>query len=181
MKKYILILILSITYISGFSQSYFTAGGARIGTDWGITIQQKVLKNTTIEGIFQSSLFREEMMLNLIAEQHFPLITKRLNFYFGLGWHQGFVTSANPTYNSPYGITLIGGAEVTLARFVLSYDFKPAFNLYGGENSWYSQSGLSLRYVIIKQNTFKKHKRIRQRNKKREVRKEKPHKFFNGK
>lgn len=168
MKKYILILILSITYISGFSQSYFTAGGARIGTDWGITIQQKVLKNTTIEGIFQSSLFREEMMLNLIAEQHFPLITKRLNFYFGLGWHQGFVTSANPTYNSPYGITLIGGAEVTLARFVLSYDFKPAFNLYGGEN-------------LIKQNTFKKHKRIRQRNKKREVRKEKPHKFFNRK
>jgi hypothetical protein len=179
MKKIIVILAFVFISLSSFSQSYFTAFGARFGTDWGITVQQKVLKHTTIEGIFQSSLFREETMVSVLAEQHFPLVTKRVNFYLGAGWHQGFVTSTPQLYPSPQGITAIAGAEITLARFAVSYDFKPAFNLYGGENSWYTQSGLSVRYVIIQQNAIEKMKKKRQREKRRDERIERRQEFFN--
>jgi len=161
--------------ISGFSfysQSYFTAGGARFGTDWGISIQQKVFKHTTVEGIFQSSLFREELMLSVMPEYHFPVLSKRLNVYLGAGYHQGFNTSSDPVYPSPYGITVVAGAEITLARFVVSYDYKPAFNLYGGEHSWYNQSALSVRYVFVKQNALKKFQRKREKMKKKKKRAE---------
>ncbi|MCF6366777.1 MAG: hypothetical protein L3J35_11305 [Bacteroidales bacterium] len=166
MKKYILILWFSVVTISVFSQSYFTAGGARFGTDWGISVQQRILKHTTFEGIFQSSLFREELMLTGILEHHFPLITRRLNIYTGAGFHKGFVTDVNSDYSSPYGLSLITGVEFTIARFVFSYDFKPAFNFSGGENYWYGQTAVSVRYVIIKQNAFKKMKRKKERRKK---------------
>jgi len=166
MKKTGVLIIIFLMSIQLFSQSYFTAGGARFGTDWGMTVQQRLLKHTTFEGIFQSSLFREELMLTGIFEHHFPLVTKRLNIYTGAGFHKGFITDNNIEYQSPYGLTLVTGAEFTIAKFVFSYDFKPAFNFAGGENPWYSQTAISVRYVFVKQNAFKKIKRKKERRKK---------------
>ncbi|MEN8119390.1 MAG: hypothetical protein ABFS35_03545 [Bacteroidota bacterium] len=165
-----------LIFTSSFSQSYFTAGGVRLGTDWGISFQQKIYKHLTAEVIFQSSFFREELMLTIIPEYHFPLVTKRLNLYLGAGFHKGFITSSDPVYQPPHGITTLAGAEITLAGFTVSYDFKPAFNLSGGENPWYSQTALSVRYVIIKQNAFKKMKRKRTRKKKKKERAKAHHK-----
>jgi len=181
MKKTIfLIFSVGFSFFS-FSQSYFTAGGARLGTDWGLTFQQRLLKHTTAEGIFQSSLVREELMITGLVEHHFPLITKRLNLYLGAGFHKGFVTDNPASYQSPYGMTVIAGAEFTIARFVISYDYKPAFNFSGGENSWYSQTGVSVRYVFIKQNVFKKIKRRKERERKRRERIKKRQELFHKK
>jgi len=181
MKK-IFFLIFSVGIpLFSFSQSYFTAGGARLGTDWGLTFQQKILKHTTAEGIFQSSLVREELMITGLVEHHFPLITKRLNLYLGAGFHKGFVTDNTAVYQSPYGMSVIAGAEFTIARFVISYDYKPAFNFSGGENTWYSQTGVSVRYVFIKQNVFKKIKRRKERERKRRERKMKREELFHKK
>ena len=173
MKKATSLIFLIVLSVNTFSQSYFTAGGARFGTDWGMTVQQKILKHTTVEGIFQSSLFREELMLTGLLEHHFPLITKRLNVYTGAGFHKGFVTDDNLDYESPFGLSLIAGAEFTFARFVFSYDFKPAFHFSGGENPWYSQTAVSVRYVFIKQNVFKKMKRKKERHQKQRDRQKK--------
>jgi len=178
MKKFFLIIILSFICSISFSQSYFTAGGARLGTDWGLTFQQHLLKHTTAEGIFQSSLVREELMLTALGEHHFPLITKRLNVYLGAGFHKGFVTDNTAVYDSPYGMTVIAGAEFTIARFVISYDYKPAFNFSGGENSWYSQTGVSVRYVFIKQNFIKKIKRRKMHERRRRERIKKRQELF---
>ena len=170
MKILCLNLFFLFISLSSFSQSYFTAVGVRLGTDWGMSFQQKIYKHLTAEAIFQSSFFREELMLTIIPEYHFPLVSKRLNLYLGAGFHKGFITSSDPVYNPPRGITTLAGAEITLAGFTISYDFKPAFNLSGGENSWYSQTALSIRYVIIRQKAFKKMKRKRARKKKRKER-----------
>jgi len=168
--KKLVIICFMFFFQNSVAQSYFTAGGARLGTDWGLTFQQRLLKHTTGEFIFQSSLVREELMLTALGEHHFPLITKRLNVYLGAGIHKGFVTDNTAVYDSPYGMTVIAGAEFTIARFVISYDYKPAFNFSGGENSWYSQTGVSIRYVFIKQNVFKKIKRRKERERKRRER-----------
>lgn len=181
MKQFLINLILLHIALTTFSQSYFTAGGARLGTDWGLTFQQRILKHNTAEAIFQSSLVREELMLTGLFEHHFPLITKRLNIYLGAGFHKGFVTDNTASYQSSYGMSVIAGAEFTIARFVISYDYKPAFNFRGGENSWYSQTGVSVRYVFIKQNVFKKIKRRKERERKRRERIKKRQELFNKK
>ena len=53
-------------------------------------------------------------------------------------------------YVAPLGISGVIGAEITLGRFNISYDFKPAVNLRGGEKTFYSQTGVSVRYVAFK-------------------------------
>ncbi len=181
MKKFFLHTLILFFSTALFSQSYFTAGGARLGTEWGISLQQKLAKRTTVEAIFQSSFMREELLLTVLPEQHFPIITKRLNFYFGSGFHKGFVTDNSAVYDAPYGLTLIAGAEFTIARFVISYDYKPAFNFKGGENKWYSQTGVSIRYVFIKQNAFKKMKRRHKRRKRQSERKKRRKELFHKK
>lgn len=124
----------------------------RLGTDWGLTLQQRVAKKTTVELIYQGSLQREELMLSALLEQHYPIITRRLNIYFGGGLHKGWLdTGFNDEPNlNPFGVSLIGGIEFNIGRINLSYDLKPAFNISGGEEKFYKQTGVSLRYVLVK-------------------------------
>ncbi len=172
------ILVIALLF-SGFvsAQSYNTAFGMRLGTDWGLTVKQRVSKLTTLEAIVQSSLQREEAMVTLLAEQHFPMITRRLNVYAGAGLHKGWIDGGDDEtgaeYDDPFGLSLIGGAEMSLGRFNISYDFKPAINLTGGEKTFYTQTAVSLRYVIVKRPWLKgdpKKKRKRQRERERRKR-----------
>jgi hypothetical protein len=152
-----------------------TAGGLRLGTDWGLTLQQRLADHWTAEGILQSSLQREEVMVTGLLERHYPVIFKGLTLYFGAGIHKGWLNETadnelNPEeYTDPFGVSFIGGAELTLGRINISYDFKPAFNLSGGENKFYTQSGVSVRYVLLKNKVYKdltKKKRKKERQEK---------------
>ena len=64
----LLILVFSATQIIG--QSYDTAAGMRLGTEWGLTVKQRIAKKTTLEAILQSSLQREEFTVTVLGEQH---------------------------------------------------------------------------------------------------------------
>ncbi|MCI5082721.1 MAG: hypothetical protein MRY78_13575 [Saprospiraceae bacterium] len=171
MTRLSLILVFCCFFSALCGQSYNTAFGLRVGTEWGFTFKQRVLKHTTLEGIFQSSLEREEVMLTALAEQHFPVLTRRFNIYMGGGIHKGWRTAeteyddaGNPIndYDNPFGLTTIFGAEITLGRLNVSYDFKPAMNISGGDSRFYFQTGVSLRYVLFKRKwkLFKKKKKF---------------------
>ncbi len=149
-----LLLFYSVCVVS--AQSYNTSAGLRIGTDWGLTVQQRVAKKTTVEALLQSSLQREEVLLTVMGEQHFPVLTRRFNIYYGGGLHKGWINESNDQnqpYKDPFGLTFIGGLEFSLLRLNISYDFKPAINIIGGEKRFYTQTGISLRYIIVKRNT----------------------------
>ncbi len=158
MKKivYISILLLSASFLH--AQSYKTAFGVRVGTEFGFTVQQKVLKRTTIEGILHSSFRREEFQLSVIAERHFPLVSKRLNVYSGVGLHKSWRYDSDSTSVNPAGLTAIIGAEISLGKFNLSYDFKPVIN-FKGKPVFDAQTGISLRYIIIRDSWIKKMKK----------------------
>ncbi len=140
-----------------------------MGTDWGFTLQQRIAQNTSLEGIVQSSFQREEIMISLLVEQHYPVVHKGLNIYVGGGPHKGW-NSQPPSPDKPKGIgdplgfSLICGAELTLARLNISYDFKPAVNIRGGDKGIYLQSGVSVRYVFL---TNKDYKKLQKENKKK--------------
>ncbi|MCB0548938.1 MAG: hypothetical protein KDD19_15265 [Phaeodactylibacter sp.] len=174
MKLRTTLIILAALPAFLFGQSYNTALGMRLGTDYGVTVKQRVGKTTSLEAIIQSSLQREEAQVSLLAEQHFPLISRRFNVYAGGGLHKGWVTregtEEGPVYKDPFGMSLIAGIEFSLGRLNLSYDFKPAVNLTGGKHTIYSQTGVSLRYVVAKRpwlNGNDKEKRRRQRERER--------------
>jgi hypothetical protein len=173
MKKLILHALISLAPVSLFSQAYMTAGGLRLGTDWGLTVQQRLAKSVTFEGIVQSSLQREEVMLTGLVEKHYPLVFRGLNLYAGAGLHKGWLSTASPveppvrTFGDPFGLTLIGGAELTLGRLNFSYDFKPAINLSGGEKNFYTQTGISVRYVFLNNKVYKKHLKKRKKAKRK--------------
>lgn len=177
MRKISFTLILICTALSLSAQSYNTAFGMRLGTDWGLTVKQRIAKKATLEAILQSSLQREEAVATLLATQHMPFITRRLNIYAGGGLHKGWgsleATTDGDPYEDPFGLTLIGGIELSLGRLNLTYDIKPALNIVGGERNMYTQTGISLRYIIFKRKWIKLGNKKKRRKRKRKRRRRK--------
>lgn len=163
MKRLLIISIAFLGTLTLSAQGYNVAGGIRMGTDWGITGKYRFDKRMTVEGIIQSaaSKSKDEVIITALVEKHNPLITKRFNFYTGAGLHKGWNNTVNEitTYKDPFGVTVIAGIEFNLGRTNVSWDFKPAFNLIGGEKKMYTQSGISLRYVFQKRPLFNKKKK----------------------
>lgn len=171
MKKMTLFLGFFLCTTLLFAQKYTTAAGLRLGTDWGLTVQQRLTDRWTGEFILQSSLAREEMLVTALAEKHMRLVFKGINLYGGAGLHKGWNTQQdleNPV-TDPFGVTLIGGAELTVGRLNFAYDFKPAINLSGGEKNFYTQSGISVRYVLIKDKAFKDWQKTKKKKKKQKA------------
>ncbi len=148
-KKIITVCVFFLIHHFVIAQGYDTAFGLRLGTEWGLTVQQRIAKRATIEGIIQSSVWRNETTITLLGEQHFPILARNFNIYAGGGLHKGWA-GKEAAYNDPFGLTLIGGAELAIGRFNVSWDFKPSINIAGGEAPIYAHTGLSVRYVVNK-------------------------------
>lgn len=148
------IQILCIAALSGLAllvpfgakaQAYRTALGVRAGTELGLTLQQRVIEKATIEGIVTTNRYRWQAQG--LFEYHRPVLGKRVNVYLGAGPHFG----NEKGYGDYWGITPVAGVEITLLKFVISYDYKPSFNLGGGSTYLFHDSGISVRMVLIKQ------------------------------
>lgn len=127
------------------AQSYVTAAGLRAGTELGITVQQRMYKTTTLEAIATTNRYRWQVQT--LYEYHRKFLGKRFNYYIGIGPHFG----NEKGYGNYWGITPITGVEATLAGLCISWDYKPSLNMGGGSSLFFHDSGLSLRYVFIKQ------------------------------
>ncbi len=151
-KLSVTFLLLLILPFSGQAQKYRSAAGVRIGrNDFGITGQQKILKQTTLEAI--GAFSGREVSATGLVEQHFPVLGKGFNIYLGAGAHVGHLKD-NGTF---YGGDLIAGAELKLpvVPIVLSLDLKPTFHVnheeWGGVGS-----GFSIRYILVKEKRERK-------------------------
>lgn len=132
------------------AQKYRTAAGIRIGTEVGLTIQQLIHDDVTIEGIVQKGFFNDLTTVSMLGEKHQKLLFKGFNFYIGGGPHMGFYGKDRDGRKNTVGVTAIAGIELRLNDVVMSFDYKPAINIHGGERVFDSQTALSLRYIIIK-------------------------------
>ena len=169
MKKILLpALFLACCTSQLLAQSYNTAGGIRLGTDWGLTLRQRAYENFSAEMIVQSSLQREEGAFTLLGISHKPLLMRNLNLFVGGGIHAGWSSEVQngERVGNPFGLDFIAGAEITIAKINISWDFKPAVNVSGGSSTFYTQTGVSLRYVLLKREKYdwEKDKRRRKRS-----------------
>ena len=170
------------------AQKYGTTLGIRLANDEprtvGLSLEQRWLKRVTMEGILQSD-FSAGTSGHLLLKRHYPVFTKRLTVFTGMGASAGIETDTYrqeatrqliTTYgNRTLGADVMIGAELTLLGASVSLDYKPNFNISGREDWFQDQVAFSVRAVLIKDKQRKKnqHKRAkakkkRQREKSRE-------------
>ncbi len=111
-----------------------------------MTVQQKILDKTTLEGMVTAA--PRQVTATVLAEQHFPMLGQRFNYYMGGGVHGGRLKD----YGAIYGFDAIAGIEYKIngLPFLLSADLKPAIHLRHEE--WFDMGGaFSIRYVIVRE------------------------------
>lgn len=137
------------------SQAYFTAMGIRMGTEFGISLQQRILGGITGQGIVSSNAVDQQTTATALVQLHNPLITRNVNFYIGGGLHQRWNRGEVPE-SGLRGVTGVAGAELTLGRINVSWDYKPVYHLNAVDHTFESETAVSLRYVFIKKLRNKK-------------------------
>ena len=152
----ILPLLLLINHLA-FGQSYKTAAGIRIDHGINFTVQQHIADNWTAEGILHTPINSDEMGFTLLAEKHQKILFRGLNLYAGAGGHYYWQSAANRTETASvadnvFGLTFIGGAEVSLGRFNVGFDWKPELHLAGDQTHPFEWTGgsISVRYILAK-------------------------------
>jgi hypothetical protein len=145
------ILFLSFCSLSLSAQNYKAAVGIRLGTEIGITGKYRIGERSTLEGMLQTSFRYPSSQFSLLYERHYPIITKGLNMYLGIGPHIGWYAPPETTQTDiKLGISPIAGAELTLGKFNISWDMKPTVNLKGGYRILELETAISVRYILIK-------------------------------
>lgn len=157
-----LFLSVSLLFTSLSAQTYFTAVGVRVGNSVGISAAQRILPQVTAEAILQNDL-NNTTYLHLIGRYHKPVLRKNLNAYFGGGLHFG-------TQNEVGGVAGVDGVmglELNLNHFSISADLKPQWTS-GPNNGLILNSGVTVRYILLKDNVFTpqgRESRYKKRNK----------------
>lgn len=146
-KVFLVVLLLCISGSFGevYAQKYVTALGGRLAkNDFGLTLQQKVLPKTTLEAL--AVVRQREVAATVLAEQHFPVLGRRFNYYVGGGAHLG----AMKDFGATYGLDGIMGLEFSLYPVNISADLKPSVHIR--HENWFDLStGISVRYILVKE------------------------------
>ncbi|MEZ4776618.1 MAG: hypothetical protein R3D00_25810 [Bacteroidia bacterium] len=170
--KFLFFVTLTFLSVTGlFAQTYMTTAGIRLGNSYGLTVNQRVMKKVTIEGILQNDFkskqnnFNSTTYLHVLARRHNSILSRRANVYYGAGPHFGFQNGTGGIA----GVDAILGAEMTVAGLNISADFKP--HLTSGEGNGFGlNTAVSVRYVFVKDNAVDKWKRNQQKKKKKRQR-----------
>jgi hypothetical protein len=151
-RPLVFLFLLFLAPLSMSAQAYGTAVGARVADGWGLTLQQQVAVHTTVEGILQRGLKTQDITFIIMGEQHKSLLTRGFNVYFGGGlyktWLETVTTGTQP--DNPWGITGVGGLEITIGNINASADFLPVIKLGGDSKAsgFQFKTGISIRYVM---------------------------------
>ncbi len=155
--RFLIILSLALTNHLAFGQSYKTAAGIRLDKGVNFTVQQHIVDNWTVEGILHTPLRSEDIGVTLLAERHQKILFRGINLYAGGGAHYYWKSTANrvdtdPVVKNVFGITGIGGLEMSLGRLNFAFDWKPELHLAGDEIHPFEWSGasVSVRYILAK-------------------------------
>jgi hypothetical protein len=150
---FLLLLAASVAH----GQSYNTAAGIRVERGLDLTLQQRIAGNWTAEAMVHTSFFSKDLGLSLLAERHHKIFIRNFNFYYGVGGHYYAESDANrrnvpELVQNVWGLSGIGGVEVSLGRLNLAVDAKPELH-FGGDQTYpleWRGVALSARYIFDK-------------------------------
>lgn len=156
-KRLFTLLVIGTLIFKANGQSYNTTFGFRLGEQLGFNITQRVVNHTTVDLNLSNGLFSNKKFVNFNVRQHYPVITRRFNFYLGAGvFSESFIQDANydaVDFNfDRSGVSGVLGAEVTFGRLNLSIDYMPKYIVKNKSavNSLQADSAFSIKYVLWK-------------------------------
>ena len=154
-RFYLFACLLLLLTNSASAQSYKTAAGIRIDNGVQVTVQQYIANNWTAEGILHTSVASENLGITLLAEKHKKILFRNTNLYYGAGAHYYWMNEPPRTEteinNNVYGLSLIGGAEISLGRINLAIDWKPELHLNESTKPFdWNGASVSVRYIFAK-------------------------------
>lgn len=141
-RSSLLLTLILATFFSGFAQGYITAAGLRLGPSVGLTVNQRITRNFSVEGIVHKQ-FLGDAYLTALAKRHLAIAGRGTNLYFGGGLH----TTLDRKDDNGIGLDAIAGLEVKVGKINLSADYKPMFNFASGD--FENHFGLSARLILI--------------------------------
>ena len=159
MKKVLVSIIIIVNFgVVLRAQHYLLAAGVSAGDGFGLSVQGRLYKHTSLEMLYKPTLFENPNQLSLVYKKHLSLITDRFNIYGGAGlvqnWNEKLTDENIFTKNG--GIKSVLGAELTLGRYNVSWDFSPELYIWGQKSGRFeSGSAISVRYVLFKPKTKK--------------------------
>ena len=137
---------------AGQAQTYFTTGGLRLGSDYGLSLKQFIMKKTTVELILATEDNpKTNLGLSLLFDKHQPIITRNFNLFYGAGLSMNWFYE-NHEYASQrrkIGVPVQVGLEFTVGKINLSWDYTPILYISTNSNAFDTLKGLSVRYVFI--------------------------------
>lgn len=156
MKKAVITLVFGLSIITVQAQDYTSAIGIRGGWYRGLTFKHFLSDRLAFEGLLMTRY--RGINLTALLEIHNSINeVEGLKWYYGGGAHVGYYNSyyyysnGLDNYNMIMGVDGILGLEYTFTDFPfnISLDWKPTFNLFGGDYYFSGDSGaLSIRYTF---------------------------------
>lgn len=153
MRDIAILWVLTIAFIQNLdAQHYSLATGIRIGDNYGITVQGKLFRKTSAEVILHPGIGNNSNSVSFLIKRHQKILTDRISLFAGGGIIQQWKnTDTDVTGNlNTGGIQTILGAELTIGRYNISWDFAPSLFLWGSKSGALAGgTAVSVRYVLI--------------------------------
>jgi len=132
------------------AQPYVSSLGLRAGNSFGVSLQQYIPSDNSLQLILQND-FKGQTFTNLLFRKHLQLLIfgGNANVFYGGGAHLGW--SQNEERRTYPGIDAIIGLEFSLAYLHISLDYKPQLSP-GMSVPLRHQFAFSLSYILIKRN-----------------------------
>jgi hypothetical protein len=152
MKKVLILLIFSFLSVLSQAQVYVRSFGVRLDESAiGLSVVQRLFKYGTVEGLVE---FRQkDVSAALVPRIHTRILGRRLNAFFGLGPHAGWVKVDASRLNPYWGLGAMFGLEYkfNLIPVHISYDIRPLVQLDGHPDLFGIQSAFAIRIVKRKE------------------------------
>ncbi len=150
-----IILLLLLFCGNLHAQHYYTSAGLRFGTDVGISVNQRLMKKSTIELLHQPGLFTSDSYTSITLRKHLPILGRSVNLFGGMG-AAAYVSSSLNVGDliqeiSPAVVATAGG-EIVIGRIHISYDWSPHLIMDPSiqTSRWRASNALSVKYVLLK-------------------------------
>ena len=149
-------LFFLLLHTAATAQRYKTAVGVRIDGGLNLTAQQYITNGWTAEGIVHTGINSSKFGVTLLAEKHHKILMRGFNLYAGGGLHYYGINGNDQDAGAPvdkvFGVSAIGGAELSIGRINFAVDWKPELHLSGNQVHPFNWNGasISVRYILAK-------------------------------
>ena len=156
MKKYLMIVLLSLVCIGARAQDYNWAFGVRGGVnDSGVTLKHILSDYNGLELTFNYQYPRDRMIratvLSALYEWNVPVISDGFLLYYGLGAHIGAATMSKEESDN-YGSLTLGAVGVFGLEYkpyslplAFSLDYRPFVNALPQPRIFFGNVGLGIK------------------------------------